>query len=287
MSLLPAVRSINILPYDHIIDSDHRGILLEIDADIMSIRGTQIQQHPSRKLTLGSPRKIGKYLAEFKRQCKEHRILENVIQLVKSFATFPNKMNENIQKYEKISGQIMKIQLNAEIKCAKNTPHYPWSPAMAQAGREVSFWRSVQRNYSDTEQYMKYIKQKGQLRNINIPEPLDRLTLSMKVRADKNHLKKIQTNARTLRETHLMELAEYYSNIKQQPQSVIVKQIKQREKMKGMFNKISSQLKKENGTAYIHSPLEIMRRCSPRQKRSMTPFFLTLKLSLRKPTIYR
>lgn len=147
-TLLRHIDHIHILPFDPILFSDHRPILLTMNQT--SLFGYWDLPHPpsSRRLITTNTKRHKKYTTYLEYQLTHHNISKRVTKLHEDFTlSSSNTSPKLIQKYELLSTEITSLQLRAERKCRKNTNGYPWSPQLQHAWHTVHIWRVIQRWY--------------------------------------------------------------------------------------------------------------------------------------------
>ena len=103
-------------------DSDHRGIFIDIDENILfQEHESKIVFHEYRKLKSCTPKRVNKYMKIMKHEWKLHKINEKFERLLEI-------SGENLNSFEielnKLDQQITEIMHHAEKSCTKMSSHH-------------------------------------------------------------------------------------------------------------------------------------------------------------------
>lgn len=136
-------QTILILPPDFPTASDHRGICLDISAEVLfSAKYSQLSNQQPRKLTLNNVKAKETYKKYILQQMEEHRIWDQVLALYNKAISLTFTDDDEIT-LNKIDTQITDIFRSGERLCAKdNKMRDSWSPQLLIAGRTLSYWEN-------------------------------------------------------------------------------------------------------------------------------------------------
>ncbi len=138
---LDCVRSCGIEAFGEGLDSDHRGLFVNVDASKLFKESTLDLTHFSvRVLDSHIPSYVRKYHRELHQQFSEHNIYDRVLQLSK--CTGPPTL-ELLDAYEAVNRDITKACLAAE-KALGNPKILPWSPELLTRLGTQYYWRKLQ-----------------------------------------------------------------------------------------------------------------------------------------------
>ena len=109
--------------------------------------------------------------------------------------------------YESLDSEVHGICSKAERKCKpKWAGHYEWSPDLAHAITQVSYWRLQLKHKEETAVIQKMGKELD-VPFVSLPKDL----LYSNLQSSKARLRKVQENARQYRQDHLKDLAQKYA----------------------------------------------------------------------------
>ena len=140
-----AVSKSGILDYsDGLKFSDHRALFIDLkESKIFSAHGTNATHRRSRGLKTANARQLQKYIALFREKLDAHNVLPRcwkIREILKRDGDEAARL-----ELESLDTQITNAALKAEKQCSRSNYGYPWSPTLANAGRQVTFWRNCVR----------------------------------------------------------------------------------------------------------------------------------------------
>ena len=121
--------------------SDHRAIFVDLNEDtLFSSQGADPTSQHGRGLRTKNKMATQRYRDLFRKKLPAHNILERCQQLTKH----PVGCNPIGLKSEigDIDAEITRAALQAERSTASKSFGYTWSPTLAEAGQQVTFWRN-------------------------------------------------------------------------------------------------------------------------------------------------
>ena len=137
--ILDNIKYAGFAPFSHLYDSDHRGIFIDIDENILfQEHESKIVYHEYRKLKSCTPKRVNKYMKIMKQEWKLHKINEKFERLLEI-------SGENLNSFEielnKLDQQITEIMHHAEKSCTKMSSHHldDWSPELIAAYRNKRY----------------------------------------------------------------------------------------------------------------------------------------------------
>ncbi len=128
--------------------SDHCLLLVDFgEGKLFSNRGSDPTARKSRGLRTKIKQQVANYITSLKSKVVAHNIFQRVIDLCK-LADKPTSSPTLLKAMaDSIDFQITCATLKAEKDTSHKCYVYPWSRDLAEAGRNVTFWRNCLRSY--------------------------------------------------------------------------------------------------------------------------------------------
>ena len=235
-----------VLPFHYGIDTDHRGLYVDIDVyNIFKSNTAEIRNPPPRKLSSKNTIHADKVREQVRRQCKSHNIQHGLQELTKVPL---NRWTERHQeKLNSIDEHFTKIVLKTETKVCHKPYGYPMSEKLIKAGQQYRYWkaRSIQQQVptQDVTKVIKDLEDKLGIPRTTQTQYLSQQQLQQKKYSSKENLKNIQKEAKQHREEWLHEracqLAEKNNTTKEQE----MKQLIAHEQSKNIYRRIAREMK--------------------------------------------
>ena len=226
-------------PYDLML-GDHRGFILDIRMDEIFQPMEKDDSQVERKLVLSNPKAVANYLEFVETKFNKQNIFQRSRTLLRRVLQGHTDMSSIMRKYEALDREVLGICSKAEKRCKPDwAGRYEWSPKLAQAIKQLAYWRSrlkdkgntVIREHLETELQIKYTA-------------LSDHTIHLMINESKKKLRDIQQNARTHRQAHLEELAQNYSNQNNISLNRAILELMSHEKSRTTFTALRHSLKK-------------------------------------------
>ena len=268
--VLPSIKQAGMLAFNDGIQSDHRGLWLDIKTNELFNKSTPNQQSvvnvPSTK-----HHKHCQYLkAAFTKRYKEHHIKQKLKDIQQNYSTMPKP------DAVKVLNDIDRLVDEAMIQPLKMAPkkYSPWwSPALHTGYLILQYWKLC-----GTERALgiDFHKQKTQNRqhlppDANLYQDSPGASIQKQIRLAKQKLQNLRRESFELRQQHLETLAQQYETLTNQDSSKILRNMKRQEYMWTVYQKISRYLKptnkhsltkiqttKDDGTIQHHTTKESM-----------------------------
>jgi hypothetical protein len=245
------VTASGILPYNHLVPSDHKALF--IDVDIQGYLRGQISTTCSsdyRGIQSNNPRAVRKYqqcITTFLQKSQIEQQMQHLLeaQLHQGHLT-PSQINQIIH----LETTFTAAKLKAEKRCSKIL-QIPWSPALKTSMHNVSYWQSW------LSQFKNRIDESAYRLRIcpDLPTPESRPSLEI-IKRSLHTAKKEQTktikNADSLRLLHLQDLASLAANTGKETQCQALKRIIRSEASKSLFQRLKFILKPFNPHGINH-----------------------------------
>jgi hypothetical protein len=135
-----SVVQIGYTPCNFVVTSDHRGLFLDLNADVfLGGDPSQLMSPALRGIKSTDPKKCRKYVQEVNKYLNSHHVFARVIRL--EIQTEIRGFTIEIKNgWEKIDRDILRACLHAErLTTGRERP--PWSPKLHQASMIVAFWK--------------------------------------------------------------------------------------------------------------------------------------------------
>ena len=186
--------------------SNHCGFFLDLTRDVLlKGKATTIPSPFKRQLKSKSPKSVRKYKHYLQKQVIKNNIEKQIEHILITSKQHKLTQEEEID-LNRIDQLITKIMLKAE-KCINNQQHnFPWSPALHDAIRIVSIWKSILSQFKTKLSFQKQIT--FYLSSLSTPINIDWFNFAenkRKLRQTKSNLRKNKTNAKELRTQHLLQ----------------------------------------------------------------------------------
>ena len=178
-------------PYDLESLGDHRGFIIDLDIQKLLKDNNRSDPRMARKLTTRNPTAMEKYISKVRSKFRKQNIYERATKLLRRVNNGDTDVVRIMKRYEQLDKDIHGICWKAERQC-RTTPagSYEWSPKLAGAIREISYWRQRLHQKNETP----LIHKLGA--DINIKYiPLSKQTIHQMINNSKKNLLLIQNDA--------------------------------------------------------------------------------------------
>ncbi len=234
-------QNITLLPVDFPIQSDHRGICLDISTEhLFQAKYSELSTLTPRKLTLRNVQAKIAYIKYVSQQMADHHILTRAIALHHKAIT-NTFTDEDERELNALDHQVSDIMLTGERLCAKdNKSREPWSPKLLTTGGTLSYWKNKLRMLRSKNLQWHHL---NRLRaNLDISDT-DHTSLCIKHNRDKlrqarKAWKKTKQASRNIRDQFLDERVEGYSAKMKTDKETALKMIKKSEEQKQTYLRI-------------------------------------------------
>jgi hypothetical protein len=245
------VSAAGILPYNHLVPSDHKAVF--VDVDIQGYLRGQVATTCSteyRGIQSNNPRAVRKYHQYIKTFLQHSQLEQKVAQFIDIQSNQGHLTASQIEQVISLENSFTLAKLKAEKKCSRLL-QIPWSPALKNSMHNVSYWKSWLSQYKtriDETDYRHRIRP-------DIPTPTDRPSIETIKRslhqAKKDQKKSIQ-NADSLRLLHLQDLATLAANNEKETHCQALKRIIRSEASKSLFQRLKFIMKPFNPHGLNH-----------------------------------
>ena len=157
-NVLPAIQHSGFLPWNKIMESDHRTGYVDFDALTLFGNTDDLTHSASRKLTTDYPEAMEEYLKHLQKGFVDRKVLSTLERIV--YKAKKNGWTTKLMKtYDRLDQEVTNIMLKAEQQCTPTTTHISeWSTTLEQATRAIRYWNM---------RISQYKKQKGNQDIIN------------------------------------------------------------------------------------------------------------------------
>ncbi len=227
-------------PYDLGSLGDHRGIIIDIDMNkLLGERNNTNHELQGRNLSTTNAEATKAYLSKVEEGFNHQNVFERTIKI---FYHWTNKIKtqwEVMKKYEKLDKEIYNICRKAEKECKPaHRGKAEWSPALAAAIKELSYWRAQSRYKQENMVIKKLGEETGILyTHTEMHEIWD------KIRQCRKKLDDIKTNSVQLRKEYLDTRAETYAKENNLTQAHAVRELLSHKSIKTTFLLLREKLK--------------------------------------------
>ena len=181
--VLESITYATMTPYDLQSLGDHRGVIF--DLDIKKLLQSETMERTfteGRKLSTSNPKTMKRYLDIVETRFKEQNIFERANKLIYHWKKKTYTRWKIMKRYEILDREVFSICRSAEKKCKPTVSgHHHWSPELAQAIQELSYWRARH----------KYKQENATIKKLGEELGID---------YDNKHLKEIQSQLQRCRE---------------------------------------------------------------------------------------
>ena len=142
--LLDNIERAGMAPFGSVYESDHRGLYLDINADILFDKNeTKIVFHDFRRLNTSIPKRVKKYRKQLIKTWNAHKITQKFDKLKSLFESSTDALVCEME-INKLDKQISEIMISAEKKCTSVSAHHLdyWSPELLKAMAAKRYWKS-------------------------------------------------------------------------------------------------------------------------------------------------
>ena len=237
--VLPCVTYASMVPYDLHTLGDHRGMI--VDINLHQLIGGNIDNKVDkvgRKLSSTNVAVTTKYIEAVEKSFNKQNIFERIQKLYYQWHKKKRRKWEIMKKYEKLDAEIYRICLKAE-KRSKSGPHgkAEWSPALASAIKNISYWRARKKYQSENL----VIKKLGTETGIAY-EPVSIETIHENIWRCKQTLNEVQKNSVRHRREFLDDLAAKYAHENNLSTAQAVQELISHESIKNTFSLLREKL---------------------------------------------
>ncbi len=207
-SFFKTVKSSGILPYNSILQGDHRPCYIDLDAEeAFGGKTAPISPPCQRSLQMHDPRKVSAYLDILTKQLDKHNIFHKVSNLQKKDPAQWHK--EDYIAYERLDKLITEAMLYAErAVSSRYTKTWEWSPVMVSAVYAERFWRLALKKSSGRLVSDGLLNRTRTLAGIpQIVQPLSLPEILQCLAAARQSRRALQKDSQTLRKNYLTGLA--------------------------------------------------------------------------------
>lgn len=212
--LVPAIKAATILALHDGYLSDHRALVIDIDALALFGGTTSSVIAPvSRRLTSTNPSAVHKYMAHMTKHVASNDIEAKVASLIlKSDAG--KWSDDDTSEWEKIDDLLRQGRKAAEAICpAKKSGSLPWSPELDRAGKNLLYWKIRCREFTSGKTNTAFLEELAT--SLQLPSDSTEWKPSHEVRAEARKArcvqKKVKQDAADLRESHMSATAKLAS----------------------------------------------------------------------------
>lgn len=157
-NVLPHIESCGYLPFYDNVDTDHRGLFLELKPSFIDGQA-RIVKPPSRLVGRTTCKKeLAKYKEYLLARFTESNILDRAEQFYQK-AKAGTFEADDVTGLNLLDNEVTKYMLQAEKETCSAKPSFPWSPSMHQAALVIQYWtlryRNRNKDYNISEQLQK------------------------------------------------------------------------------------------------------------------------------------
>ena len=152
-NLIHAVKHSGFLPWNQIMESDHRTGFVDFDEVALFGDNTEDPTHnATRKLSTDYPESIIKYLEIMNKKIKSKKIEKSLSELVRK-AGVNGWTKKREREYNNIDSLLTQIMLQAEKECVpKTTNKSQWSTSLEVATRAIRYWNMKISEYKNKKE---------------------------------------------------------------------------------------------------------------------------------------
>ena len=221
--------------------SDHRGLYVDFHPDILDTRNVSIIPPQYRKLRMNNAVKVEWYIHVVLDQARSHNIqgrLDKLSSYIKEHG-FDDHAGEQLNAIDKSMTAIM---LKAERDITPDSKPYSFSEAIVDQIHSVRIIKTFLKQKQQNKQQIiqERIAYNPNLEDLNKKSIPDLVAILAEAR---NELRQMQEEAYEYREQHLDNLYEKAAELENKDKMIIIKELKEREKQKRMFQRINFILK--------------------------------------------
>ena len=138
--LQSAVKYSGFLPWNQVMESDHRTVFVDFDKlELLGENTQDLTHNTTRQLSTDYPESIDNYLIILKTKIKSCNLSKAIHRLKHISARGWNEQHE--KRYNKIDEHLTQLMLLAEKKFVPNTTHPSmWSTKLEEATRGIQYW---------------------------------------------------------------------------------------------------------------------------------------------------
>jgi hypothetical protein len=256
-SVLDSLRDSGTLSYDDGPQSDHRGLFVDIDLQVLlgySPPHSLFPSPASRMLKAGNPELVSKFVTGVLAYYSSHDMVARIDHLYDTYESLSREAVHNyLEAWDSDQGRAMR---SAENSLGKQKGKYKWSPALRNAGILRQYWKlRLQDQLHSTDHTARMLRLETQVcqydRSFSLPHLHESLSIDT-IRSCLNQankaLKKIQRASSDYRMRNLYELLAIYdspdspvSPTEGRRRAAIVRRTIQTEICRGVYGNIRQQ----------------------------------------------
>ena len=198
--------------YDEICYTDHRHIFIDIDLErFLGAESPALLDPELRPLSTRNPRSVYKYRKVLTALEQQHNLHARWQHITKEIENTPDLSDDIIHRLETLEEITTYCKMEAERKCGKIAT-CPWSPHLRDARRILKYWNLWRKEFKVNIDLSKARRSISDSMDPIPPKPTPE-ELPKLIREAQANLKKVQLDAKALREAHLLERAKYHTTI--------------------------------------------------------------------------
>jgi hypothetical protein len=226
-----AVRKCGYEPFNHRLYSDHRGMFVDMDTEMLfGNLDNDLASMQYRDFKATDPKAVTEYLQGIGTYLKDHNFAERLKVLSES-----NDKNDPLA--EGMDKDLKRACLYAAKQCRKKR-QTPWSPKVIKARDTVNILKRLLGMYRTKVNMKKSIEKLRSKAGRRRTLPTNEKDCSIALRGAQGDLKKTVKEAAAHRRDHLENLAEIYALREDKEKSAILKYLIKSEDIKAMYAKI-------------------------------------------------
>ena len=231
-------------PFDLETLGDHRGIVIDINWNRLLQQDIIKDDIQTRKLVMSNPKAVEKYLQAVEDKFTYQNIHSRCKKLLRRVENGHTDLANIMRKYESLDREVFGICQKAEKKCkAEWAGRYEWSPKLAQAIKQLKYWRTRLTTQTETVLIAKLGKDLG-IKYI----PLTRDVIQEIVTKSRQNLSDIQSEARQHRQDHLDMVAQNYADQNSMSKHQAILELIAHEDARSTFRLLRHRLQSNNQT---------------------------------------
>lgn len=226
-----AITAIHVTNFKEIANSDHRGLVVDIDPDSL-FNKKQVTEYHERQLFSNDRKQVGKYLLAVASHLKEN----NAYIMMEELQGEPALQEAKLERLDNI---ITEAMLSAERKL--KTRRRPWwSNKINRARFKI---RLLQNHHSRLKQNLEespVIQFKLDDNGFNVTLPRTLTKNSVEIQKAKEELKEIISNSRKYREEEQLARHDYLNRNGMKSQAEVIKRIWQKERLADAYRQVKT-----------------------------------------------
>jgi endonuclease/exonuclease/phosphatase family metal-dependent hydrolase len=245
--LVPHVRAAGYEPFGYRIPSDHRGMFIDLDTEMLFRQNRNcIPNAGLRDFKSTAPEVIRKYVTAKIHYLNDHRFFERLTQLV-------DTQEPNHELAEALDRDMQRAAAHGARMVTRKTPT-PWSPKLAEVWGEIHFYK-LARTAATTQINCQpaLLKLQNLWKNLprDVPTVLGEIRQGYEQAIKK--MKEIRQNAQQLREDFLLQQAALYTELQAKGKAKVLQRLLRAESQSKVYKKIQYLRTQENDALGINS----------------------------------